>query len=120
MSSAQPSEILAQSLDSAFPSLDPAARLAKLRAATAGRIVFTTSLGIEDQAITHMIATAGLDIEIATLDTGRLFPEAYDVWQRTEEKYGLRIKAFYPQAQAVQALVADQGINGFYYMVEAR
>jgi phosphoadenosine phosphosulfate reductase len=27
----------------------------------------------------------------------------------------LRIKAFYPKAEAVEALVADQGINGFYY-----
>jgi phosphoadenosine phosphosulfate reductase len=111
---------LANVLDSDFQHLDAPQRLAKLRAAAAGRIVFSTSLGIEDQAITHMIATAGLDIEIATLDTGRLFPEAYEVWAKTEEKYGLRIKPFYPQAPAIQALVADQGINGFYYMVEAR
>ncbi len=114
------SEQQAAALDAEFRSLDPVGRLARLRAAVDGRIVFTTSLGLEDQAITHMIATAGLDIEIATLDTGRLFPEAYNVWAETEERYGLRIKAYYPQAQAVQALVADQGINAFYYMVEAR
>jgi phosphoadenosine phosphosulfate reductase len=107
-------------LDGKFPALTAPQRLARLRAEVAGRLVFTTSLGIEDQAITHMIAAAGLDIEIATLDTGRLFPETYEVWAKTEEKYGLRIKAFYPQAQAVEALVAEQGVNGFYHLVEAR
>lgn len=111
---------LAPALDSAFAAQNAIGRLRLLRERVEGRIVFTTSLGVEDQAITHMIATAGLAIEIATLDTGRLFPEAYEVWARTEEKYGLRIKPFYPQAQAVEALVADQGINGFYYLVEAR
>ena len=119
--SAKPSfESLAAALDAEFQTLDPVGRLTRLREAVEGRIVFTTSLGIEDQAITHMIATAGLAIEIATLDTGRLFPEAYEVWASTEERYGLRIRAFSPQAQAVQALVADQGINGFYHLVEAR
>ena len=107
-------------LDREFRALDASGRLKFLRAEVPGRIVFTTSLGLEDQAITHLIATAGLDIEIATLDTGRLFPEAYTVWAETEDRYGLRIKSFTPQAQAVQALVADQGINGFYYLVEAR
>ncbi len=111
---------LAPALDAGFAALDPVGRLRLLRERLEGRIVFTTSLGIEDQAITHMVATAGLGIEIATLDTGRLFPQAYEVWAKTEEKYGLRIKPFYPQAQAIQALVADQGINGFYYLVEAR
>ena len=48
----------------------PAERLASLRAAVPGRIVFTTSFGLEDQALTHVIFTRGLDIEVVTLDTG--------------------------------------------------
>ena len=116
---------IADELDQRFQSLQPTDRLLLLSQQGfsqqgPGRIVFTTSLGIEDQAITHMIASAGLAIEIATLDTGRLFPQSYDVWAASEERYGLRIKSFAPQAQAVQALVADQGINGFYHLTEAR
>ena len=116
---------IADELDQRFQSLQPIDRLRLLSQQGfsqqgSGRIVFTTSLGIEDQAITHMIASAGLAIEIATLDTGRLFPQSYDVWAASEERYGLRIKSFAPQAQAVQALVADQGINGFYHLTEAR
>jgi phosphoadenosine phosphosulfate reductase len=111
---------LADRLNEAFASTDLAGRLRLLHDALPGKIVFTTSLGIEDQALTHAIRTEGVDVEISTLDTGRLFPEAYDVWARTEEKYGFRIKAFFPQAEAVQALVADQGVNGFYYGLDMR
>lgn len=85
-----------------------------------GPIVFTTSFGIEDQLIAHHIFSEKLPIETVTLDTGRLFPETYDVWQRTEERYGVRIRAFYPDAGAVAAVVADQGINGFYHSKDAR
>ena len=98
----------------------PSERLASLRAAVPGRIVFTTSFGIEDQAIAHLIFTNKIGIEVATLDTGRLFPATYDLWQETEERYGVRIRAFYPDAQAVAAMVADAGINGFYYSKDAR
>jgi phosphoadenosine phosphosulfate reductase len=86
----------------------------------AGRKVFTTSFGAEDQLIAHHILTERLPIEVVTLDTGRLFPETYAVWQETEERYGVRIRAFYPDAQALAALVDDQGINGFYHSKEAR
>jgi phosphoadenosine phosphosulfate reductase len=111
---------LADRLNEAFAQTDLAGRLRLLREALPGKIVFTTSLGIEDQALTHAIRTEGVDVEISTLDTGRLFPEAYDVWAATEEKYGFRIKAFFPQAEAVQTLVEDQGVNGFYYGVDMR
>ena len=99
---------------------DPLARLESLVAARPGRIVFTTSFGLEDQALTHLIAAAALPIEIVTLDTGRLFPETYQLWADTEAKYGRRIRAFYPDAEAVAAMVADAGINGFYWSKEAR
>ena len=95
-------------------------RLAAIVKMVDGPLVFTTSLGIEDQLITHHIAMQNLAIQLVTLDTGRLFPQTYDVWQATEEKYGRRIQAMFPQAAATEALVADQGINGFYYAIEMR
>lgn len=98
----------------------PAERLASLRAAVPGRIVFTTSFGLEDQAIAHLIFTAKLDIEVATLDTGRLFPATYDLWAETEARYGARIRSFHPDATRLAAFVADAGINGFYHSKAAR
>ena len=40
-----------------------------------GTAVFSTSFGLEDQAILHAIAQAGLAVRVVTLDTGRLFDE---------------------------------------------
>lgn len=98
----------------------PVERLASLRAAVGGRILFTTSFGLEDQALAHMIFTRGLDIEVATLDTGRLFPSTYKLWQETEERYGQRIRSYHPDARALAAWVAEAGINGFYHSKAAR
>src|SRR5260370_27527088 len=66
-----------------FPALDLFERLAAIRAQIPGRVVFTTSFGLEDQAIAHAIFAQALAIDVATLDTGRLFPETYDVWAET-------------------------------------
>ena len=98
----------------------PLERLRALRAAVPGRIVFTTSFGLEDQALTHLIFTEKLAIEIVTLDTGRLFPSTYKLWQETEERYGVRIRSYHPDGAALTALIADSGANGFYFSKAAR
>jgi hypothetical protein len=53
--------------------LDLPERLITARREIRGRIVFTTSFGIEDQAITHAIFTTGLDIDVVTFDTDASF-----------------------------------------------
>lgn len=107
-------------LNETLKNLNLPQRLAAIVKMVEGPLVFTTSLGIEDQLITHHIATQNLAIKLVTLDTGRLFPQTYDVWQATEEKYGVRIQAMFPDSAATETLVADQGINGFYYAIEMR
>ncbi|HEX8241764.1 MAG TPA: phosphoadenylyl-sulfate reductase [Allosphingosinicella sp.] len=98
----------------------PGDRLEGLRAGVEGRIVFTTSFGLEDQAVAHLIFTRGLDIELATLDTGRLFPSTYRVWDDTERRYGARIRSFHPDQAALAGYIAGAGINGFYGSKPAR
>jgi phosphoadenosine phosphosulfate reductase len=98
----------------------PWGRLASLRDAVDGRILFTTSFGLEDQALTHMIFDAALAIEVVTIDTGRLFPTTYKLWADTEDKYARRIRPYYPNAEALAEFVSDWGINGFYHATEAR
>jgi phosphoadenosine phosphosulfate reductase len=100
--------------------LDLEHRLVLARELIPGRIVFTTSFGIEDQFITHTIFTHGLDIELATLDTGRLFPQTYDLWERTEARYARHIAAVYPQPEPLQDWVREHGVNGFYRSLENR
>jgi len=103
-----------------FPKLDLGQRLAATRGAVVGRVVFTTSFGVEDQAIADAIFTQDLKIEVVTLDTGRLFPETYEVWEATERRYSQRVRAFLPDSAGLQALVARQGVNGFRASIEAR
>lgn len=116
----QDPRLLAETLNAEFPALSPLRRLQRLREAVPGKLVFTTSLGIEDQMITHLIFQNDIKIEVTTLDTGRLFPETYDVWRETEAKYGKRIHAKYPKGEALEAMIDDQGIDGFYAAKEFR
>jgi phosphoadenylyl-sulfate reductase (thioredoxin) len=98
----------------------PVERLKRLREEVDGRIVFTTSFGLEDQAIAQMICENDIDVDLITLDTGRLFSQTYDLWAETERRFGRRIQAVYPLHDDIAALIKRQGINGFYESREAR
>ncbi|MDR7036526.1 MULTISPECIES: phosphoadenylyl-sulfate reductase [Methylobacterium] len=112
--------LAADELSAALAGLDLAGRIALVERRVPGRLVFTTSLGIEDQALTHALAMARSRTEIVTLDTGRLFPETYDVWAETESAYGIRIRAYAPEREAEERFVREEGINGFRHSVAAR
>jgi phosphoadenosine phosphosulfate reductase len=100
--------------------LDLPERLITARREFGGRIVFTTSFGIEDQAVTDTIFTTGLDIDVVTFDTGRLFPETLEVWAATERHYGQHIRSLSPDRDDLQKLIERDGVNGFRQSVEAR
>ncbi len=85
-----------------------------------GKLAFATSLGLEDQVITHMIHSQGLPIPIFTLDTGRLPEETYQTLAATEERFGLRIEVLFPDAADVERMVAEHGINLFRDSVQSR
>jgi phosphoadenosine phosphosulfate reductase len=116
---------VAGDLDTHLRSLDGLeARLAEIRRHAPGPIAFSTSLGIEDQAVLHAIAETasgtGAKVDVFTLDTGRLFPETVETIARSEQRYGLRIRVVAPEASDVEALVARDGVMGFRVSVEAR
>ncbi|MEY4987179.1 MAG: hypothetical protein RL567_958 [Bacteroidota bacterium] len=98
-----------------------AERLTKIAALFDGKkIVFSTSFGQEDQAITHAIASQKLAIEIFTLDTGRQFQESYELIDLTVKKLDFQLKTYFPQASAVEKLVETKGFHSFYSSVENR
>lgn len=113
-------ETTAEELSAALAGMDLDKRVRFVEERAHGRLVFTTSFGIEDQALVHAIAMAKGRTEIVTLDTGRLFPETYDVWTETESAYGIRIRAYAPEREAEEDFVAREGINGFRHSVAAR
>jgi phosphoadenosine phosphosulfate reductase len=81
---------------------------------------FASSFGEEDQVITHMIAHQHLNINIFTLDTGRLFQETYDLIELTRTAYKLNIDVLFPDQKEVEQYVKVKGINGFYDSVDNR
>jgi len=100
--------------------LDPVEALALLANTFPGKVIFSTSFGWEDQVITHMIFANKLPIKVFTLETGRLFPETYYVWNRTMEMYGQPIHAYYPNNELLEQMVNVKGPNSFYESVDNR
>ena len=82
--------------------------------------VFSTSLGQEDQVLTHVIARNNLPVKIFTLDTGRLFYEHYELLEKTNARYKTNIKVYFPEAQDVEDFVNEKGVNAFFESVENR
>ncbi len=95
-------------------------RVRYVSAVISGRIAFSTSLGIEDQALLHAIAESGAAVDVFTLDTGRLFPETIDTLVASERRYGLRIRVLAPAGEEIEALVARDGVLGFRSSIDAR
>src|SRR5688572_31299396 len=85
-----------------------------------GRVKFSSSLGQEDQVLTDIIARNKIDVNIFSIDTGRLFPEVYDTLEKTCARYKLKIDVFFPQSGAVQEMVTQNGVNLFYDSVPSR
>jgi phosphoadenosine phosphosulfate reductase len=85
-----------------------------------GKVVFSTSLGYEDQVITHLIYSNDIPVKIFTLETGRLFKETADLLQETNLFYDQQIEIIYPQESAVKKLVGEKGFYSFYDSVENR
>lgn len=85
------------------------------------RAALSSSLSLEDQTVTQLMAAADKeDTRVFTLDTGRQFPETYELIDRTEMAYGIRIEVFFPDFQKVQEMVREHGINLFYDSIELR
>ena len=84
------------------------------------QVVFSTSFSMEDQVITDIILTGHIPVSIFTLDTGRHFAETYSLWSSTEEKYGTRIRAYFPDHRQLETYVSEKGPNAFYKSISDR
>ena len=85
-----------------------------------GRIALSSSLSIEDQTLTDIIVRQDKTARIFTLDTGRLFPETYQLIDKTNLTYGIQLEVFFPDYREVQRMVREEGINLFYNSIESR
>jgi phosphoadenosine phosphosulfate reductase len=82
--------------------------------------VFASSLAAEDMVLTDLILKGQYDIGIFSLETGRLHQETLAMLDKVQQHYGYQIAVFKPQTEAVDAYVAQHGLNAFYDSVEMR
>lgn len=83
-------------------------------------VTFANSLGAEDMVLTDIINRHQLNIDMFSLDTGRLPQETYDLMQTVRERYKTPLRIYFPNVKQVEAYVADNGVNGFYESIELR
>lgn len=107
-----------------MPELDEQAAAVRALLASAlaqhGRLVYSNSLGAEAMVLTDIIWTHLPQIDVFSIDTGRLHEETYELLEQLQRRYQRRIRVIYPDAAALERLVARQGVNGFYHSLEAR
>ncbi len=84
------------------------------------KLSFASSMGAEDQVITHMMANITKSFNIFTLDTGRLFQETCELIEKTNSRYKINIEVYFPDAEKVQKMVSEKGMNLFYNSIENR
>ncbi len=84
------------------------------------KVAFASSLGAEDQVLTDMICKIDKNVQIFTLDTGRLFSETYQLIEKTSDFYDKKIKILFPDYKKVEKMVEEKGINLFYKSIANR
>jgi phosphoadenosine phosphosulfate reductase len=81
---------------------------------------FATSFGVEDMVILDLISRHAREIEVFTLDTGRLPEETYALMSLVRERYPVRVRVYYPDTGTLERFVALNGPNAFYDSIAQR
>ena len=84
------------------------------------KAALSSSFGLEDQILTHMMLSLDKKARIFTLDTGRLHPQTYDVMDATNLKYEINVDVYFPNNTKIEELYKKQGVNGFYESIQNR
>ena len=85
-----------------------------------GRVAFSSSMGAEDQVITHLIAEGAISVRLFTIDTGRMFEETYEVIEKTRLRYKVPMEIYFPDYRRVEPMIKERGVNLFYQNIENR
>ena len=83
-------------------------------------VCYANSLGSESVVLTDLIWGAVPQIDIFSIDTGRLYPETYQLIERLQKRYGRALRIYYPDAAELEGWVGKHGINGFRDGLEQR
>src|SRR5438132_8757061 len=84
------------------------------------RLAISAAGGVDGMAIIDMAWRINPDVRVFTLDTGRLPPETYALFEEVREHYGIAVEFVFPLADSVQHLVNAEGPNLMYRSVDLR
>lgn len=85
------------------------------------RVALASSFQAEESVLIDvMYRLKGANFRVFTLDTGRLNQETYDCMDSVRDRYGIKVDVFFPDAQKIERMVAQHGLNLFYQSVELR
>ncbi|KAJ3670464.1 hypothetical protein LUZ60_010788 [Juncus effusus] len=70
--------------------------------------------GAEDVALIEYAHLTGRPFRVFSLDTGRLNPETYQLFDKVEKHYNIHIEYMFPDSTEVQDLVRTKGLFSFY------
>ncbi|MDG1164809.1 MAG: phosphoadenylyl-sulfate reductase [Porticoccaceae bacterium] len=70
--------------------------------------------GAEDVVLVDMAHKIRSDIQVFSLDTGRLHGETYSFIEKIRSHYGIAIDIVMPEAARVEGLVKEKGLFSFY------
>ena len=73
-----------------------------------------SSLSAEDMVITDLVLRSELNIEIFTLDTGRMHADTLNLIEAIRERYGYALRVLRPEPAAVVDYVTRFGRDAFY------
>jgi phosphoadenosine phosphosulfate reductase len=85
-----------------------------------GKVIYANSLGAEAMVLTDIIWTHVPQIDIFSIDTGRLHEETYELLEKLERRYKKRLRIVYPTTESIESLIGKQGVNGFFHSIDAR
>lgn len=70
--------------------------------------------GAEDVVLIDMALQIRKDIQVFSLDTGRLHPETYRFIEQVRKHYGIAIELLTPDRELLDAFVKEKGLFSFY------
>ncbi|OAI06444.1 phosphoadenosine phosphosulfate reductase [Methylomonas methanica] len=70
--------------------------------------------GAEDVVLIDMALQIRKDIQVFSLDTGRLHPETYRFMEQVRKHYGINIDILSPDREQLDAFVKEKGLFSFY------
>ncbi|KAB2836433.1 phosphoadenosine phosphosulfate reductase family protein, partial [bacterium] len=99
-------EALIQSLE---PIQDPQALIGELFRRFGDRAAIGTSGQLTGVVMIDLAVKAGLKPRVFTIDTLRLFPETYELFDALEQKYSLKVEKIQPDPERLKAMLSEHG-----------